>query len=101
MSMTYSMKIWILPILVHYWPFFGQFWPWYQCQRLKISIFVFVQSGLNEIGKQILNNYVLKEENAYFGLISPLLACFWPVLAPVSVSKAQNEHVGPSSDWID
>ena len=58
-----------------------------------MGIFVLVLTGFNEIGKKILNNNDRSDENADFGHFSPFLACFWPVKAPVSVSKALNGYI--------
>ena len=57
-----------------------------------MSIFFLVLRGIRETGKKILNNNNLFEENADFGHFRPFLACFWPVMAPVSMSKALNEY---------
>ena len=39
-----------------------------------------------------LNNNGFLDEVADFGHFSPTLACFWPVMGPVSMSKALNEY---------
>ena len=65
-----------------------------------MSIFDLVLTGLSEISKKILNNNDLFDENANFGHLRPFLACSWPVITPVSVSKALNEYIPSSSDWI-
>ena len=44
------------------------------------------------IGKIVININFL-DENADFSHFSPFLACFWPVKAPVSVSKALNGYI--------
>ena len=44
------------------------------------------------IGKIVIDSDFLGE-NVYFGNLSLLLACFWPVKAPVSVSKALNGYI--------
>ena len=44
------------------------------------------------IGKIIIDSNFL-DENADFGHFSLFLACFWPVKAPVSVSKALNGYI--------
>ena len=64
---------------------FGQFWPRYQFQRFQTSIFIIVQTGLRAFGKDKPNNYDFREENAELGHFYPILTCFWPVLATVSV----------------
>ena len=58
-----------------------------------MSIFDLVLTGLSEISKKILNKNDLFDENADFGHLRPILACFWPVMTPVSVSKALNEYI--------
>ena len=58
-----------------------------------MGIFVLVLTGFNEIGKKIRNNNDLFDENADLGHFRPFLACFWPVMAPVSVSKALKEYI--------
>ena len=60
---------------------------------VQMSIFFLVLSGLSEIGKKIPNNNDQFEEKADFCHFRPFLACFWPVMAPVSVSKALNEFI--------
>ena len=72
-----------------------------QCPKLSMGIFVLVLTGFNEIGKKILNNNDRSDENADFGQYSPFLACFWPVMTLVSVFKALNEYICPSSDLIE
>ena len=66
-----------------------------------MSVFFLVMTGWSEIGKKNLNNNDFLSENADFGHFSPFLACFWPVMAPVSVSKALNENISPRYDWIE
>ena len=87
------MKMSILAILGHFWPVFGLLWPRYQFPKLSRSIFDLVLTGLSEIGKKILNNNDLFDENADLGHFRPFLACFWPVMTPVSVSKALKEYI--------
>ena len=58
-----------------------------------MSVLDLVLTGFNEIGKKILNNNDLFDENADLGHFRPFLACFWPVMAPVSVSKALKESI--------
>ena len=65
-----------------------------------MSLLDLVLTGFNEIGKKILNNNDLFDENADFGHFSLFLACFWPITTPVSVSKALKEYHRPSSNWI-
>ena len=48
-----------------------------------MSIFFLVLNGMSKTGKKILNIDDQFEENADFGHFRPLLACFWPVMAPV------------------
>ena len=48
---------------------------------------------LSEIIEKIVIGINFLDENAYFGHFSPFLACFWPVKAPVSVSKALNGYI--------
>ena len=76
--MIFLMKMPLLAILAHFWPVFGLLWPWYQCPKLSRSIFNFVLTGFNEIGKKILNNNDFFDKNADFGHFSPLLACYGP-----------------------
>ena len=66
-----------------------------------MSIFDLVLTGLSEIGKKTLKNNDLTDENAIFGHLRLFLACLWPVLKPVSVFKAFNEYLFPSSDLIE
>ena len=56
----------------------------------KFDLFL---TGLSEIGQKILDNNDLRDENADFDHFRPFLACFWPVMAPVSVFKALNEYI--------
>ena len=65
-----------------------------------MSLLDLVLTGFNEIGKKILNNNDLFDENADFGYFSLFLACFWPITTRVSVSKALKEYHRPSSNWI-
>ena len=58
-----------------------------------MSIFVLVLTALSEIGEKIVNNNDLSDENINFGHFRPFLACLWPVMALVSVSKALNECI--------
>ena len=58
-----------------------------------MSIFDLVLTGLGEISEKIPNNYDLSDKNADFGHFGPFLACFWPVKAAISVSKALNEYI--------
>ena len=95
------MKMQILVIFGYFWPVFGLLWPRYQFPKLSRSIFDLVLTGFNEIGKKILNNNDRSDENADFGQYSPFLACFWPVMTLVSVFKALNEYICPSSDLIE
>ena len=44
------------------------------------------------IGKIVIDSNFL-DENADFGHFSQFLVCFWPVKAPVSVSKALNGYI--------
>ena len=66
-----------------------------------MSKFDLVLTKSSEIGKKILNNNDLFDENANFGYFWSFLACFWPVMTPVSVSKALNENICPDIDWIE
>ena len=68
---------------------------------VQMSIYFLVLSGLSEIGKKIPNNNDQFQENADFGHFRPFLACFWPLVAPVSVSKALDEYIRPCSDCIE
>ena len=53
-----------------------------------MSLFDLVLNGLNEISKKIVNNNNLFNENADFGHFRLFLACFLPVVTPISVAKA-------------
>ena len=81
--MIYEIKMLILAILGHFWPVFGLIRPLYKFFQLSMSIFDLVLTGLSEIGKKILNNNDLLDENADFGHFGPFLACFWPIRVPV------------------
>ena len=76
-------KMQIFAILGHFWPVFGLLWPWYECWRVQMSIFLLILSRMSKTGKKNLNNNDQFEENADVGHFWPFLACFWPVLAPV------------------
>ena len=54
-----------------------------------MSIFFLVLNGMSKTSKKIPNINDQLEESADFGHIRPFLACLWPVVAPISVSKAQ------------
>ena len=95
------MKMSILAILGHFWPVFGLLWPRYQFPKLSMSLFDLVLTSLSEIGEKILNNNDLSNENIDFCHFRPFLACFWPLVAPVSVSKALDEYIRPCSDCIE
>ena len=71
----------ILAIFSPFWPVFGQLWPWYQCQRLKLSIFVQVLIVLKEICQKILSNSKFLGKNTIFGHFWPFLAIFGLFLA--------------------
>ena len=58
-----------------------------------MSISVLVLTRLSEIYKKIPKSFDILDENVDFGHFRPFLACFWPVMAPLSVSKALNEFV--------
>ena len=58
-----------------------------------MSIFDLVLTGVSEIREKILNNNDQIKENANFGYYRLFLACFWPVMTPVSVPKALNECI--------
>ena len=90
-------KMPILAIFGHSWPVFGLLWPRYKCLMVLMSIFFLVLSEMSEIGKKFLNNNNMLGKNADFGHFRPFLACFWPVLAPVSVFKGPNRYIFPSS----
>ena len=84
--MIFFIKMPILAILAHFWPVFGLLWPRYQFPKLSRSIFDLVLTGLSEIGKKILNNNVLFDENADLGHFRPFLACYDP---GISVQSSQ------------
>ena len=48
---------------------------------LSLSIFDLVLTGLSEIGKKILNNNDLFDENADLGHFRPFLACYGPSIS--------------------
>ena len=66
-----------------------------------MSIFDLALTGLSEISKKILNNNEIFDEIFNFGHFKPFLAYFWPVMTPISVLKAFNEYIFPSSDFIE
>ena len=79
----------------HFSPFLTGFWP--------IMTLVSVSKALNENisphydwiefeQQKKLNRNDFLDEVADFGPFSPTLACCWPVMAPVSMSKALNEY---------
>ena len=80
------MKMPILAILGHFSPVFCLLWSPYQCSKLSISKIDLVQTELSEKSEKNQNNNDLCNENANFGYFRPFLACFWPVMTPVSVS---------------
>ena len=84
--MIQLMKMPILAILSHFWPVFGMLWHLYQCPKLSMSVSDLVLAWLSEKSEKIQNNNDLVNENANFGYFRPFLACFWPVMTPVSVS---------------
>ena len=55
-----------------------------------MSIFDLVLTGVSEIREKILNNNDQVKENANFGYFRLILACFWPVMTPISVARALN-----------
>ena len=82
-----------LAILGHFWPVFGLLWPRYQFPKLSMTIFDLFLTALSKIGEKILNNNDLSDENSDFGHFRTFLACFWPLEAPVSVSKVLDEYI--------
>ena len=56
-----------------------------------MKILVLIMTGLS-LNKKKLNNSDFLDEIADFGHFSLISACFWPVMAPVSMSKALNEY---------
>ena len=69
------------------------FWPRFQCLKLLKNTVDPIVARLSEmVGKIVIDSDFL-DENADFGHFSPFLACFWPVKAPVSVSKALNGYI--------
>ena len=87
----------ICPMKMH----FCLLWPWNKRPKLSMSIFVLVLTRLSEIYKKIPKSFDILDENVDFGHFMPFLACFWPIMAPVSVSKALKEYIWPISDWIE
>ena len=65
-----------------------------------MSILDLVLTGLGEINEKTLDKNDLFDENANFDHFGPFLACFWPVITPVSVLIALNEYICPNSDVI-
>ena len=66
---SFLMKTSILAILSYYWHVlacFGLSWPQYQCSKISISVSDVVLTELSEIGKKILNNNDMLDENANF-----------------------------------
>ena len=66
-----------------------------------MRIFVLILTGLSKISKKILNNNDLFDENADFDYFRPFLACFWPDMTLIFVSKALDEYICPNFDWIE
>ena len=66
-----------------------------------MSIFDLILIGVSEISEKILNNNDQIKENANFGHFGLSLACFWLVMTSVTVLKALNEFIWPSSEWIE
>ena len=66
-----------------------------------MSISVLVLTRLSEIYKKIPKSFDILDENVDFGRFRPFLACFWPVVAPLSVSKALDEYIRRCSDCIE
>ena len=58
-----------------------------------MNILDLVWTGLSEISEKILNNNDPLDENADFDHFRPFLACFWPVIAPISVCITLNEYI--------
>ena len=58
-----------------------------------MSILVLILTGLSEISKKILNNINLFDEIADFGYFRLFLACFWPDMTPIFVSKELDEYI--------
>ena len=58
-----------------------------------MKIFVLVLTGLSEIYKKILRSFDILDENVNFDYLRPFLACFWPIKALVSISKAFNDCI--------
>ena len=56
-----------------------------------MSIIDLVLSRSSEIGGKIPNNNDLRDKNADLDHFRPFLACFWPIMALISVFKAFNE----------
>ena len=65
-----------------------------------MSIFDLVLTGLSKISEKVLKNNDLIDENSNFGHFRLFLACFWPVMNPVPVTKALTEYIRSSSEWI-
>ena len=88
----------------HFSPFLAWFWP----DMAPVS----VSKALNEnicsrydwielYWQKNSNNNDFSDEIADFDHFNPILACFWPVMAPVSISKALNEYSWPNCDRIE
>ena len=52
-----------------------------------------IVTRLSEFTRKIGSDSNFLDENADFGHFSLFSACFWPVKAPVSVSKALNGYI--------
>ena len=57
-----------------------------------MKILVLIMTGLSLNKKKNSNNSDFLNEIADFGYFSLISACFWPVMAPVSMSKALNGY---------
>ena len=80
------MKMPILAMLSHFWPVFGLLWPPYQCSKLSMNKIDLILTEMSGKSEKIENNNDPVNENTDFGYFRPFLACFWPVMTPVSVS---------------
>ena len=87
------MKLQILAVSAQLWPVFGLQWPRYQYLKLSMNTVDPIVTRLSEVIGKIVIDSNFFDENANYGHLSLFLACFWPVKAPVSVSKALNGYI--------
>ena len=91
----------ILVILNDFWPGIGQLWFRYQCQKLSMEIFLLDMTGLSKNNNKNSNDKDFLDEIADLGHFNPILACFWPIKASLSIFKALNEYSVANCDRIE